>query len=67
MVLMEDKGHRLTIAIAILPAELLDQCIHALVYLDFILVSDAVLTQEVKLNVVVFHAVHILHLPTKVV
>lgn len=43
-------------------AELLDQLVNLGMHHHFILIPDAVLTQEVKLDVIAFQALNILHL-----
>ena len=54
----------LTFALIISEAELSNQLPHTRVDLHLVLVLDAVLTQEIELDVVLWalHALHILHL-----
>lgn len=60
---LKDMDH--TFALLCLGAELLDQLPDLTIHLHFILVADAVLTQEVKFDVVcrLLHALYILYLP----
>ena len=57
-------GWGITFLIGKLLAKLLDQLVDLGMYHDLILIPNAVLTQEVKLDMVVRHALHILNLPT---
>lgn len=60
---MHVQGGKLTFLVSKLLAEFLDQLVHLGVHNHLILVPDAVLTQEVKLDVIARHALHILNLP----
>ena len=56
-----EKGF--TFVVRCLPAELFNEFVDLRVHHHLVLIPNAILTQEVKLDMVTSHALHILHLP----